>query len=221
MGVPIAPSDRRERGERPSCKPQACAGTVLIPQGGIFKAERSGNSLMAKKPTKSRRRRRRYLKGRVKEGLALSTLAAQTLLSDTWDSAVVERTLISSVVATWALKDITGAAGDGPIICGLAHSDYSDAEIEEVIENTGSWDEGNLVQQEVAKRKVRIVGIFNETQGDVNTAVLNDGKPIKTKLNWILTTGDTLKMWAYNQGGSALTGTADLTAAGHANLWPQ
>ncbi len=167
------------------------------------------------------RRRRRYLKGNLHEGLALATLAGQTLVSDVWDETVVERTLISSIVATWTIKDLTGVAGDGPIVVGVAHSDYSDAEIEQVIENTGSWDEGDLVQQEVAKRKVRTIGIFSEFSGDVNTFTLNDGLPIKTKLNWMLTTGDTLKMWAFNQGSGALTTGANMSCIGHANLWPQ
>ncbi len=111
----------------------------------------------------------------------------------------------------------------GPIVFGVAHSDYTDAEIEEVIENTASWDEGNKVQQEVAKRLVRTIGTMVGTElAGVSDVKFNKGVPVKTKLNWILTTGDTLRLWGYNKSDGALSGTAPIIRAnGHANLWPQ
>ncbi len=98
---------------------------------------------------------------------------------------------------------------------GLAHSDYTDAEIEEYIETTDSWDQGNLVQgKEVRKRLIRRIGIFG------SSGVLNDGKPIHTRLNWLLRTGQTISLWAYNRGASALATTdPQVVAEGHANLW--
>ncbi len=163
----------------------------------------------------------KYIRGTISEDLDLGTLAAKTLVSDTWDEAVLERTLISSIVSTWNLDGLV--AGQGPIIFGVAHSDYTDAEIEVVIEAVGSWDEGNKVAQEQAKRLVRRIGQFVGTQGTGTDDVqFNDGKPVKTKLNWILNTGDTLKMWAYNTSSAALTTSApSMRADGHANLWPR
>ncbi len=174
---------------------------------------------MAKAKPRRRRRMGAYIKGNVDESLSLGTLAAGTLIADTWDDSVSERTRISSVVAIWALDVLT--APQGPIMVGVAHSDYTDAEIEEVIENTGTWDRGDKISQERAKRLVRVVGKFGQPSaaGEVDQ-VLNDGKPIKTKLNWILNSGDTLKMWAYNNSGSALSGTVPVVRVnGHANLW--
>ncbi len=161
----------------------------------------------------------KYMRGTIDENLQLGALGSKVLISDTWDEAVEERTLISSIVATWSLDQLT--APQGPIIFGVAHSDYSDAEIEAVIENAGSWAEGNKVSQEISKRLVRVIGTFAATLGsgaqDLNFA---DGKTVKTKLNWILTTGDTLKMWAYNVSGNPLATTDPaLRANGHANLW--
>ncbi len=176
---------------------------------------------MAKHTNKSRKRKRgRYLRGRIDEGLSLGTLAAKTLVSDTWDGTVTERTLVSSIVATWMLNNLTGS--QGPLLVGVAHSDYSDAQIEAVIENAGSWDEGDKIDQEIAKRLVRTIGAFIGKPGPsgVGDDVLNDGKPIKTKLNWILTEGDTLKMWVYNMDTAALVTTVPIVSAeGHANLW--
>ncbi len=160
-----------------------------------------------------------YLKGNIEESLALGTLGTRTLIADTFDESPEEKTLISSIVATWALNGIV--SGQGPIAFGVAHSDYSDAEIEAVLENVASWDQGSKVEQEIAKRLVRQIGVFvSQTGSGTNDVEFNDGKPMKTKLNWRLNTGDTLKMWAYNISDDALS-TADpvMKCNGHANLW--
>ncbi len=174
---------------------------------------------MAKHPKSRKRRMGRYIRGNVNEVLALGTLGPVTVISAAFDNVVSERTLVSSVVATYAIENFTPNAGDGPIAVGLAHSDYSDAEIQAVMTATASWAEGDLVAQEIAKRKVRRVGVFDPNEsGDV----LNDGKAIKTKLNWILNSGQTLRVWAFNTGASTLATTdPDVTVEGHANLWPR
>ncbi len=170
---------------------------------------------------KPKRRMGRYIRGVIDEDLDLGTLAAQTLVGDTWDESANQRMLISSIVANYSLDGLV--AGQGPIIFGVAHSDYTDAEIEVVIEAVGSWDEGNKVSQEQAKRLVRQIGQFvGELDTGTDDIQFNDGKPVKTKLNWILNTGDTLKMWAYNVSTAALTTSAPVMRAnGHANLWPR
>ncbi len=176
---------------------------------------------MAKKKGKRRRRFRKYIRGAVDEELSLGTLAATTLISGGFDSTVVEKTLVSSVVLSWSLTNYTPSAGDGPIIFGLAHSDYTDSEIEAVIENEGSWTEGGKIEQEIARRQVRMVGQFDTPVDAAATVSINDGKPVKTKLNWQLRTGQTLRKWAYNKGTSALATTVPvITVVGHANLWP-
>ncbi len=175
---------------------------------------------MAKKGRGKRRSMKGYLKGNIDENLSLGTLASKTLIADTFDEAPEEKTLVSSIVCTWALDNITG--GQGPISFGVAHSDYSDAEIEEVLENAASWDQGSKVEQEIAKRLVRQIGVFSgdKVAGEVDDITVNDGKPIKTKLNWRLNIGDTLKMWAYNISPAALSTTdPTMLCNGHANLW--
>ncbi len=168
-----------------------------------------------------RRRYRRYLKGIVDEQLSLGTLAGRTLVSSGFDETVSERTYASSIVASWSLKEVTVVPNNGPLLVGVAHSDYGDSEIEQVIENTGSWDEGDLIAQEIAKRKIRIIGTFGQTGAATSWDVLNTGKPIKTKLGWILTTGDNLRLWAYNLGTAAFSTTVpELDVQGHINLFP-
>ena len=178
---------------------------------------------MAKARPKRRRRMGRYIRGNVDENLALGTLAAGSLISAIFDETVNGRTFISSLVASWSLSNMTPGDNDGPIVVGVAHSDYNDAEIEAFIENTGSWNEGDMVQsREVGKRLIRKIGQFPVPASSTVGVVLNDGKPIKTKLNWILNQGQTLRYWAYNPGSSALATTdPDVRLQGHVNLWPR
>ncbi len=162
----------------------------------------------------------KYLRGIVDEDLSLSTLGAKTLVKTNFDNTPQEELFVSSIQAAWSIAEFTGANNDGPIMVGIAHSDYTVAEIEEYIENAASWSVGDKIAQEQAKRLVRIVGIFRRESSAVAGAVLNDGKLIKTKLNWQLITGQTLAIWAYNLGSSALATTdPQLFCEGHANLW--
>ncbi len=162
----------------------------------------------------------RYRRGVVNAELTTSVLAAKTASKANFPEAVSETARVSSVVASYSMQNFTPTEDSGPIMVGLAHSDYSVAEIEEYIENVNGWDSGDLVQsREVNKRWVRQVGIF-PTPSDLLTAVvLNDGKPIKTKLNWSLATGQTVVVWAYNQGIVGLVTAVDIDVRGHANLW--
>ncbi len=177
---------------------------------------------MAKHKGKGRRRMGRYIHGDVNETLGLGTLAGRTLVSDIFDNVVNERTLVSSIECIYSMTNFTAASDSGPIVVGIAHSDYTDAEIQAVLDATLSWNEGDLVAQEVVNRKVRKIGIF-ETPPNASTAVrLNDGRKIKTKLNWTLLQGQSLRVWAFNLGGTALATTAPaIFCEGKANLWPR
>ncbi len=180
--------------------------------------------VMAKKwPRSGTYARGRYIKGNVDEELQLGTLSARTAVSVLFDESVIERTLVSSLVATYSIDAFTQGTDDGPIMVGVAHSDYTSSEIEEWIENTGSWNEGDLVQmREVGKRLIRKVGIFRNPDAATGSEVLNFGRPIKTRLKWLLTTGQTLRLWAYNLGnGNLATTDPNIHCEGHVNLWPR
>ncbi len=156
------------------------------------------------------------LKGNVDETLALATLASNTLLGALFDETPDETVFALSLECTWSMAEHTPA--EGPIVVGVAHGDYTDAEIEAVIENTGSWDRGDLVQQEVARRKVRIVGVFD---GLLSEEKLNDGLPIKTVLKFEILTGKTLRLFAYNRDASSLTTGSLILINGHVWLKPR
>ncbi len=175
---------------------------------------------LAKHPR--RRKFRKYIRGVVDEQLGIGTLAARTLVLVPFDEAVNERTFVSSIIATWSLRNATPTTDVGPLLVGVAHSDYSAAEVEAYIEATGTWDEGDLVQQEVMKRKIRIVGTFFIPSGPNAQDTLNEGKKIRTKCGWISNQGQTLDVWAYNLGQAAFATTApEVILNGHANLWPR
>ncbi len=161
----------------------------------------------------------KYIKGNVDEQSELGALAGKTLISTNFDEVTREAARISSLVASWALEGFTVGPDDGPILVGVAHSDYTDAEIEQVIENSGAWDLGNKIAQEQAKRLVRRVGMFRVSGQATGIMTLNEGQPIKTKLNWQLNTGATLKVWGYNTGSGTLITGAVIALQGHVNLW--
>ncbi len=164
----------------------------------------------------------KYIRGNIEIDIPGGTLAGTTGLIGATVDQVGERMLVSSVVATYSLSGWTGGDNIGPVMVGLAHHDYTLAEIEAYLEHQTSWNEGDLVSQEIANRKIRRIGVF-ESPGDVGAdASLNDGKPVKTKLNWILVTGQGVNFWIYNQGSAAFATTdPNVHISGHANLWPR
>lgn len=176
--------------------------------------------VLAKK--RGRGKFRRYLRGNVRHRVVATTLAAQTLVGTDVADSVTERCWMSSVVLRWSLEKMTAGQDIGPLMVGVAHSDYTDAEIEAWVENQASWEEADQIGQEVGRRKIRKVGIFQTPQAVEDAVVLNNGKPIRTKCGWILTTGQTLRVWVYNMGQAAVATTApNIFAEGHANLWPR
>ncbi len=165
----------------------------------------------------------RYIKGNVNELLNIGTLAAATVVAGIFDNVVDERTLVSSIVATWTVADWTPIADVGPLVVGVAHSDYSAAEILAVVQQTASWTSGDKVAQELNRRQIRIVGTVAKGEGSaIEMDQLNEGRPIKTKLNWMINTGQSLQLFAFNTGSAAFSTTdPDLRVDGHANLWPR
>ncbi len=169
---------------------------------------------MPKKSGKPRRRGK-VLKAKIINSIALGTLSNATVISDPVPDSVDERAFALSTELLVSTRGMT--PGEGPIIVGVAHSDYTTAEIQEWIDNTGGWSEGDLVQQEISKRKIREIGQFPVTSA---AEVLNDGRPIKVPLRFYLTQGQTLDCWALNRSGSTLTTGGVVLYDGHAWLKP-
>ena len=142
--------------------------------------------------------------------LALSILADQDLIQQALTTASTNSIRFLSFRGTWSLKG--GTAGEGPIHVGISHGDYTAAEVEEWFEQTAAIDRDNKIAVEQSNRLVRHVGTFS---GQSAAEVLNDGRPILTRLNWAVVEGRTLNFWAYNDFGTALTGGASVIPIGH------
>ncbi len=167
---------------------------------------------MAKKGGKPRRRKFNLRRVRISPNLALTTLAAATVLTGplTGASDAAYRAVVMK--NSWTLSEFTAA--EGPVTVGYAHSDYSVTEIKECLEITTAISPGDKVAQEKANRLVRVVGTF---PAEANSS-LNDGKPISTKLNWFIPIGKAVNIFAFNEDASnALTTGAFVNCAG--DMW--
>lgn len=160
------------------------------------------------------RRMSKYIRGVVDEDAAVGALATQVVILSPFSETVSETMRVSSVVATWALEGHT--AGEGPLIFGVSHSDYTAAEVQEYLDVVDSWAVSDLIAQEVSRRKIRVVGSFD---GNAVSEKFNDGRPVKTKLNWRLATNQTLEIFILNKDDDQLTTGSAVIANGHANLW--
>ncbi len=182
---------------------------------------------MAKR--KGRRKFRRYLRGNINMLVNLgSTLAANTGIRFITGGTVLESAFLSSVRATYTMKSYTQIEDAGPILVFLCHSDFTLAEVEAYIEASGSesWDEGNIATKEIMTRgrRIRPLGAFQRASGVSSDSswVLNEGRPVTTKCNWMLRTGQGVIYVFYNTGSAALATTdPEVNINGHANLWPR
>lgn len=174
------------------------------------------------KHTPRKRKFRAYIKGRILQDIDLGiTLGSQTIVTESVDDSPTEKTFITSVVCSYVLSDWTPGANKGPIMFGWALSDYSDAEISLNLTQNTAWDRGDEIAQEVGKRKVRVVGTFDNPVDSGAASKFAEGRQVKTKLNWMLQSGKTIKFWAFNLGSVAhATTNPNIHFSGHANLWP-
>ncbi len=177
---------------------------------------------MAKR-NRRRKKFRRYIRGVVNVEKDAQALATKDVVAGDFPEVVTERCWISSIDAAWTLMHHTKVADAGPLLIGVSHNDYTEAEIEEYLENVNSWDESDKVQsREIGRRFIRQIGIFETPDAITDTVRMNDGKMIHTKCGFWLATGQTLRLWIYNLGSQSLSGTGNNTVHGRgvAHLWP-
>ncbi len=167
---------------------------------------------MAKKPYRKRRFNLRRV--RFDAQIALATTANQVVVTSGLTGTSANPYRCKSVKVTWNLKNLT--PGQGPILFGYAHSDYSVGEIKECLEVGTSIDRGDKVALEQANRLVRLVGSFD---GLLSEEKFNEGRPMKTKLNWAIGIGDEVSMFIYNDSGGAFTTGAFCDVLGE--MWVQ
>ncbi len=166
--------------------------------------------LMARKPARGRRRYS-LRKVNATPTITVGNLAVSTVVTGTVYGNADGAYRIMSFSGIWTLSDNT--ANDGPLVVGFAHADYTVTEIKECLESASSISIGNKVLNEQADRLVRVVGVFPGLSPD---EALNDGRPIKTRLNWAIPIGTNLNIFAYNDDAGQRTtgGFVKLNGAG-------
>ncbi len=157
---------------------------------------------------KPKGRKSRFAVINVSESLALLTLADDAVLGVDSDPFGREFYGISADLY-WGVRNHT--AGEGPIIVGIAHNDYTDVEVAENLNQTGMEDSGDMIAKEQGRRLVRRSGQFS---GVATDEVLNDGKPVRTRIGFVITDGFSLAFWAQNKNGGPLTTGAVLEVSG-------
>ncbi len=162
---------------------------------------------MAKKSTRRFNLRKVQISSQSVTG-ALTTLA---LVSNPVVSSSENSYRAMSLDCSFGNEGFT--AGEGPVTFGIAHSDYTAAEVEECIEATGAIDVGNKVAQEQANRLVRQIGVM-QTQ---DAESFQNGRKIKIKLNWHIGIGKQINLWIKNKDANTLTTGGRITIDGP--LW--
>ncbi len=167
---------------------------------------------------KKGRRRFNLRKVRITPELTIGALATKDVISTPGTGAAVGTLRVMSIDMTYNWSNL-GATDDDALEFGWAHSDYTAVEIEECLEATASMDIGDKIAQEQANRLVRVIGSISGAVAGAagGGATFNDGRPVKTKLNWRLAIGDTMKLWARNGSGTVYTTGSSLVGLG--NMW--
>ncbi len=172
---------------------------------------------MANKPYRRRRRRQFNLRRvRLQSELAIGALAADDVISGAITVAGVGTMRFMSLKANWSIADL-GAIIDDNFQFGVAHSDYSSAEIEECLEAQAAIDIGDKVAQEQSNRLVRTIGVITGGDSQQSGIPFADGRLVKTKLNWLMSIGDTLNVWVRN--GTAVIYTTGSLISVIGDLW--
>ncbi len=144
---------------------------------------------------------------RVLGSAAAGALATATLVSGTLVPAGDEE--FYAISGDFAIS-VTGlAAGEGPLLVGCAHGDYTDAEIEEAVEATTSISRGDLLVLEKSRRKVRTWGTLT---ADLDT--IGGGEVKRCYMGMSITTGEDIRLWVYNLSAGQLTTGAIVKASG-------
>ena len=169
---------------------------------------------MAKHPSHTRIRGRYSLrKVNTTPSVTVGTLAALTVVTGSLSGASTAQYRLISASYIWSLHGHT--AGEGPYVVGYAFGDYTVTEIKEALESASSISPSDKIAQEKNNRWVRKIGTF---AGDAVSETLNDGKPIKTRLNWAVQIGSTVNAFVYCEDTAANQTTGSLVEL-NGNMW--
>ncbi len=187
-----------------------------MPKG--LRARAANTARVARKNYGKAGRHFRLRRVRIRTNFAIGALAAADVISAAMHPAGTGTLRVISIDLNWMISNLA-AIVDGGFEFGVAHSDYSAAEIEEALEASASIDVGDKVAQEQVNRLVRTIGTISP-QGEHTVGgeiPFKMGMPVKTRLNWLLSIGDTLSAWVRNSTGTVYTDGSSLSWGG--DMW--
>ncbi len=152
-------------------------------------------------------------KVRINTRVALGALVADSLVAGGITNSSTNPYRIMSVELSYSIVDLGATADDGQTF-GLAHGDYTAAEIEACLEASGAIDVGDMIARETSNRLVRELGSMQGAPGTGAGRSHNNGQPVKTKLNWGMSLGDTIRVWCRNNSGNDWTTGASIAVDG-------
>lgn len=172
---------------------------------------------MAKRRASSRRKFNLRMV-RLNNRVAAGALASLDVTSGSIMDAATNPYRLVTLKASYSWTDIPNNV-DGGFTFGVAHSDYTAAEIEECLEAQGAIDRSDKIAAEQSNRLVRQIGVIEsrDTNAASGTRVFNDGRQRKTKLNWYIGIGEDISIWIRNASNTAWTTGSNIQVAGE--MW--
>ncbi len=170
--------------------------------------------LMVKHTSKRKRSSSRYAKIQQSQGVALGTLADDTVVEG--ESLALTQDFYSvSTDINVSSRGVTG--GEGPLQFGLASQELSVTEIKEYLD-ANPTSQTDVPAIEHSKRRVRIIGTIPAVATE---EVYNDGRTVRVRTGWIVPAGKSIaQFWVRNRSGATLTtGAIILTQEVHHGNW--
>ncbi len=143
--------------------------------------------------------------------LALGTLADETIAKVSLTTDLAEDFFAVSTDITVSVEGHT--ATEDPLGWGVAHDDYTVAELKEYVD-ANLTDPGQKIEQERARRKVRRGGVLHSMGGSQTELISNGGQEKRIPLRFSINDGNTLAGWVMNHSGAALTTGSIVTFTG-------
>ncbi len=134
--------------------------------------------------------------------MALSTLADNSVLKTAIQAAFTRRFRVAYLKGTWIIRG--GTSTEGPLVVGLAHSDYTIAEIQEATD-VSVISSSEKIANERRRRLVRKVGAFKMFESNEQLQGDRGSEKVFTRLNWPIEEDFSLDLWAQNRSGATLT----------------
>lgn len=160
-------------------------------------------------PRKRRSRNKNFQAIPFTKSITVGTPAVDGFSSETvFTSALAEDFYAISGDFTVSIRGLT--AGEGPLQIGVNHGDLTMTEVGECLDSNLS-DPDDIIAREQSRRPVRSLGHLHGIGTD---EVMNDGKPIRQKLKFMVGSGHNIDVWLRNKSGAQLTTGAVLVLTG-------